>query len=94
MVGVIICEGASKLAKSSCIAQMEVGTWSCRATCSTFSSIVPCYALRADTLVRRLNRVGKADLPLIDQGQDKIIVPKTCHRFLEYNEMTVVKISD
>jgi hypothetical protein len=94
LVGVIICEGASMPAKSSCTAQMEVGTWSYLATFSTFSSIDPSYTLRFDGVVRRLNRAGEADLPLIDQGQGKLSVQKTCHSFLEYNEMTLVEVSD
>jgi acetyltransferase-like isoleucine patch superfamily enzyme len=92
LVGVMIREGASIGAGSICIAPVEIGSWAFVAAGSIVTKNVPDYALMAGAPARRINWVGKAGLPLIDQGQGRFTCPKTGQRYLEHDESTLVGV--
>jgi UDP-2-acetamido-3-amino-2,3-dideoxy-glucuronate N-acetyltransferase len=93
-VGVNISEGASIGAGSICIAPVEIGSWSLIAAGSTVTRNVPAYALMAGTPARRILWVGKAGLPLIDEGSGQFLCPKTGYRYAEVDSDTLVQLDD
>jgi len=91
-VGVIIREGASIGAGSICIAPVEIGAWSLVAAGSTVTKNVPTFALMAGIPARRIGWVGKAGVPLIDEGLGRFTCPKTGANHFEHDLNTLVEV--
>lgn len=92
-VGVTIREGASIGAGSICIAPVEIGAWSLVAAGSTVTKNVPAFALVAGVPAKRIRWVGKAGVPLTDEGAGQFKCPKTGVLYLERDANTLVVVS-
>jgi acetyltransferase-like isoleucine patch superfamily enzyme len=90
--GVTIREGASIGAGSVCIAPVEIGRWSLVAAGSTVTKDVPDFALVAGVPAKRIRWVGKAGVPLTDEGAGNFICPKTGARYFERSPNTLVEV--
>lgn len=90
--GVTIREGASIGAGSICIAPVEIGAWALVAAGSTVTKNVPAYALVAGVPAKRIRWVGKAGLPLIDEGAGKFRCPKTGTRYIQSDPQTLAEV--
>lgn len=89
--GVTIREGASIGAGSICIAPVEIGAWALVAAGSTVTKNVPAFALVAGVPAKRIRWVGKAGVPLSDEGAGQFVCPKTGARYLERDMNTLVE---
>lgn len=89
--GVTIHEGASIGAGSICIAPVEIGAWALVAAGSTVTKNVPAFALVAGVPAKRIRWVGKAGVPLSDEGAGQFVCPKTGARYLERDMNTLVE---
>lgn len=89
--GVTIREGASIGAGSVCIAPVEIGAWALIAAGSTVTKDVPAFALVAGVPAKRIRWVGKAGVPLTDDGAGKFICPKTGVRYVQRDANTLVE---
>ena len=92
-VGVTIREGASVGAGSICIAPVEIGAWALVAAGSTVKKAGPAFALVAGVPARRRRWVGKAGVPLIDEGAGRFLCPKTGTQYLEVDENTLKEVN-
>ena len=92
-VGVTIREGASIGAGSICIAPVEIGAWALIAAGSIVTKDVPAFALMVGSPARRVHWVGKAGLPLIEDGAGRFTCPKTGARYFEKNVTTLVEMN-
>lgn len=90
--GVIIREGASIGAGSICIAPVEIGEWALVAAGSIVTKNVPAFALVAGAPAKRIRWVGKAGLPLLDQGEGRFSCPKTGDQYFQRSKDTLVRI--
>ena len=90
--GVVIREGASIGAGSICIAPVEIGAWALVAAGSTVTKNVPAFALVAGVPAKRIRWVGKAGVPLEDEGAGQFICPKTGTRYLERDQNNLVEV--
>lgn len=90
--GVTIREGASIGAGSICIAPVEIGAWALVAAGSTVTKNVPAFALVAGVPAKRIRWVGKAGVPLSDEGAGQFVCPKTGARYLERDMNTLVEV--
>ena len=90
--GVTIREGASIGAGSICIAPLEIGAWALVAAGSIVDKNVPAFALVAGVPARRIRWVGKAGVPLTDEGAGQFTCPKTGARYNEFDANTLVEI--
>jgi len=90
--GVTIREGASVGAGSICIAPVEIGAWALVAAGSIVNRNVPAFALVAGVPARRIRWVGKAGVPLIDEGAGQFTCPKTGERYSECDANTLVEV--
>ena len=90
--GVVIREGASIGAGSICIAPVEIGAWALVAAGSTVTKNVPAFALVAGVPAKRIRWVGKAGVPLENEGAGKFICPKTGTRYLERDQNNLVEV--
>jgi len=90
--GVTIREGASIGAGSVCIAPIEIGAWALVAAGSTVTKDVPAFALVAGVPAKRIRWVGKAGVPLTDDGAGKFTCPKTGARYLQRDANTLVEV--
>lgn len=91
-IGVTIREGASIGAGSICIAPVEIGAWALVAAGSTVTKNVPAFALVAGVPAKRIRWVGKAGVPLSDEGAGQFVCPKTGARYLERDMNTLVEV--
>ena len=91
-VGVTIREGASIGAGSICIAPVEIGAWALVAAGSTVTKNVPAFALMAGVPARRIRWVGKAGVPLTNEGAGQFTCPKTGAHYLEHDANTLVEV--
>lgn len=90
--GVTIREGASIGAGSICIAPVEIGAWALVAAGSTVTKNVPAFALVAGVPAKRIRWVGRAGVPLTDEGDGRFICPKTGARYLERDSNYLVEV--
>ena len=91
-VGVKIREGASIGAGSICIAPIEIGAWALVAAGSTVTKSVPAFALVAGVPAKRIRWVGRAGVPLTDEGAGRFLCPKTGTYYFECDENTLEEI--
>jgi UDP-2-acetamido-3-amino-2,3-dideoxy-glucuronate N-acetyltransferase len=92
LAGVIIRQGASIGAGSVCIAPVEIGAWALVAAGSTVTKNVPAFALVAGVPAKRIRWVGKAGVPLTDEGAGKFICPKTGARYIQSDAHTLAEV--
>lgn len=83
-VGVTLREGASVGARAVCIAPVTVGRWATVAAGAVVTKDVPDYALVAGVPARRLKWVGRAGVPLQDQGDGTYLCPVTGELYDEH----------
>lgn len=83
-VGVTLREGASVGARAVCIAPVTVGRWATVAAGAVVTKDVPDYALVAGVPARRLKWVGRAGVPLQDQGDGTYLCPTTGELYDEH----------
>jgi UDP-2-acetamido-3-amino-2,3-dideoxy-glucuronate N-acetyltransferase len=93
-VGVTIREGASIGAGAVCIAPVEIGAWALVAAGSVVTQTVPSYALMVGVPARRLGWVGKAGIPLIDEGSGFFTCPKTGTHYVENAPNTLTELDN
>ena len=67
-VGVTIDQGASIGARAVCVAPVRIGAWATVAAGAVVTKDVPAFALVAGVPARRIGWVGKAGVPLVEQG--------------------------
>lgn len=84
-VGVTVKDGASIGARAVCVAPVTVGKWALVAAGAVVTKDVPDFALVAGVPAKRIRWVGKAGLPLEDQGNGKFVCPKTGDVYQETN---------
>jgi len=89
---VTIREGASIGAGSVCVAPIEIGAWAFVAAGSIVTKDVPSFALVAGAPARKICWVGKAGIPLIDNGFGHFSCPKTGGLYFEHNEKTLIEM--
>jgi acetyltransferase-like isoleucine patch superfamily enzyme len=75
-VGVTVERGASIGAHATCVAPVRIGAWSMVAAGSVVTRDVPAFALIAGVPARRIGWVGRAGVPLREEG-NFWICPKT-----------------
>lgn len=90
--GVTIREGASIGAGSICVAPVEIGAWALVAAGSTVTKNVPAFALVAGVPAKRIRWVGKAGVPLADEGAGQFVCPRTGARYLERDANNLVEV--
>ncbi|HEX6365884.1 MAG TPA: DapH/DapD/GlmU-related protein [Agromyces sp.] len=81
-VGVTIEEGASIGARALCVAPVRIGRWATVAAGAVVTKDVPAFALVAGVPARRIRWVGKAGVPLTQDG-DSWVCPSTGERYVE-----------
>ncbi|MFI2645700.1 DapH/DapD/GlmU-related protein [Streptomyces sp. NPDC018610] len=89
-VGVTVRHGASIGARAVCVAPVTVGRWALVAAGSVVTRDVPDYALVAGAPARRVRWVGRAGVPLEDEGDGRFRCPRTGERFTERDRDTLV----
>ena len=67
-VGVTIKEGASIGARATCVAPVTIGAWATVAAGAVVVKDVPDHALVVGVPARRIGWVGRAGVPLVDEG--------------------------
>lgn len=82
-VGVVVHEGAAIGARAVCIAPVTIGRWSMVAAGSVVTTDVPDFALVAGVPARRIKWVGRAGVPLVDEGDGVFRCPQTGQTFRE-----------
>ena len=90
--GVTVREGASIGAGSICVAPVEIGAWALVAAGSTVTKNVPAFALVAGVPAKRIRWVGRAGVPLTDDGAGHFICPKTGARYIEIDPHTLAEV--
>jgi acetyltransferase-like isoleucine patch superfamily enzyme len=91
-VGVTIREGASIGARATCVAPVTIGRWALVAAGSVVVSDVPDFALVAGVPARRLRWVGRAGVPLEDEGDGLFRCPATGDRYRQDGPDTLVEL--
>jgi len=82
-VGVTVRHGASVGARAVCVAPLTIGRWALVAAGSVVTKDVADFSLVAGVPARHLRWVGKAGVPLQDEGKGVWKCPQTGERFLE-----------
>ena len=82
-VGVTVRSGASIGARAVCVAPVTVGRWAMVAAGSVVTKDVADFALVAGAPARRIRWVGRAGVPLRDDGDGRWTCPDTGESFLE-----------
>lgn len=82
-VAVHLREGASIGARAVCVAPVTVGRWALVAAGSVVTRDVPDFALVAGVPARRIKWVGRAGVPLTDEGGGRFVCPQTGATYLE-----------
>jgi len=76
-VGVRVGEGASLGARSVCVAPVRIGRWALVAAGAVVARDVPDFALVVGVPARRIGWVGRAGVPLVDEGDGRFRCPTT-----------------
>ena len=76
-VGVTVHEGASIGARAVCIAPVSVGRWAMVAAGAVVTRDVAEFALVAGVPARRIGWVGRAGVPLVEEGEGCFRCPRT-----------------
>ncbi|WP_051450677.1 acyltransferase [Actinospica robiniae] len=76
-VGVRVGEGASLGARSVCVAPVRIGRWALVAAGAVVVRDVPDFALVVGVPARRIGWVGRAGVPLVDEGEGRFRCPTT-----------------
>ncbi|WP_420113861.1 acyltransferase [Pseudactinotalea sp.] len=84
-VGVTLREGASVGARAVCIAPVTIGRWATVAAGAVVTTDVPDFALVAGVPARRIRWVGRAGVPLEDQGDGSWRCPQTDTTYTEHH---------
>lgn len=79
-VGVTIRAGASIGARAVCVAPVTIGRWAVVAAGAVVTKDVPDFALVAGVPARRIGWVGRAGVPLREDG-DALVCPRTGERY-------------
>ncbi|QIG38316.1 N-acetyltransferase [Microbacterium sp. 4R-513] len=82
-VGVTIKTGASIGARATCVAPVTVGAWATVAAGAVVVKDVPDYALVVGVPARRVGWVGRAGVPLVDEGAGRWRCPITQDIYIE-----------
>jgi acetyltransferase-like isoleucine patch superfamily enzyme len=82
-VGVMLLEGASVGARAVCVAPVVIGRWAMVAAGAVVSRDVPDFALVAGVPARQVRWVGRAGMPLTDEGAGRFRCPGTGARYAE-----------
>jgi acetyltransferase-like isoleucine patch superfamily enzyme len=69
-VAVTVREGASIGARAVCVAPVTIGRWALVAAGAVVTRDVPDFALVAGVPARRVGWVGRAGVPLVEDGSD------------------------
>lgn len=86
-VAVTVGEGASIGARSVCVAPVRIGRWALVGAGSVVLRDVPDFALVVGAPARRIGWVGRAGVPLVQDGEDAWRCPKTGARFVAQGEV-------
>lgn len=92
-VGVTVEAGASIGARSVCVAPVRIGAWATVAAGSTVVKDVPAHALVVGSPARRVGWVGRAGVPLVQDG-DRWRCPQTGASYEETSHDTLVERHD
>ncbi len=76
-VGVHVGAGASLGARSVCVAPVRIGRWALVAAGAVVVRDVPDHALVVGVPARRVGWVGRAGVPLLDEGEGRFRCPRT-----------------
>lgn len=82
-VGVTVKDGASIGARAVCIAPVTIGQWSMVAAGAVVTRDVADYALVVGVPARRIGWVGRAGIPLVDNGSGRFSCPQTGEFYVE-----------
>jgi len=82
-VGVTIGDGASIGASATCVAPITVGRWALVGAGSVVIKDVPDFALVVGSPARRVGWVGKAGVPLVNDGGNVWQCPQSGDRYVE-----------
>jgi acetyltransferase-like isoleucine patch superfamily enzyme len=88
-VGVTIKDGASIGARAVCIAPVTIGAWALVAAGAVVSKDVPDFALVTGVPAKRVRWVGRAGVPLVNIGDNRLRCPTTG---AIYNEIAPEKL--
>lgn len=76
-VGVVVGEGAAIGARAVCVAPVTVGRWALVAAGAVVTADVPDFALVVGVPARRVGWVGRAGVPLVADGEGRLVCPRT-----------------
>nr|WP_281386710.1 hypothetical protein [Jiangella mangrovi] len=76
-------QGSSVGARAVCVAPVTIGRWATVAAGAVVTRDVPDFALVAGVPARRIKWVGKAGVPLEDDGDGRWRCPATDARYIE-----------
>lgn len=82
-VGVAIRTGASIGARATCVAPVTIGAWAMVAAGAVVVKDVPDYALVAGVPAKRIGWVGRAGVPLADEGGGRWRCPQSGDTYVE-----------
>ena len=86
LVGVVLREGCAIGARAVCVAPVTIGRWATVAAGAVVIRDVPDFALVAGVPARRVKWVGRAGVPLHDEGGGRWRCPQTGELFVEVGE--------
>jgi UDP-2-acetamido-3-amino-2,3-dideoxy-glucuronate N-acetyltransferase len=85
-IGVTVREGAAIGARAVLVAPVTIGRWATVAAGAVVTTDVPDHALVAGVPARRLRWVGRAGVPLTEEGDGVFTCPRTGERYVQVGE--------
>ena len=85
-VGVTCRQGSSIGARAVCVAPVTIGAWALVAAGSVVVADVPDHALVAGVPAKRVRWVGRAGVPLRDDGNSRWVCPQTGETYRQDGE--------